>query len=59
LSPSNLPEELAERRRLFFAKGALEFWVCGLDGQMAYFDPAGTLPQSGLCPGFPKQLSLD
>jgi Uma2 family endonuclease len=59
LSPPNLEEELAERRRLFFAKGALEFWVCGLDGQMTFFDPAGTLPQSRLCPDFPRQISLD
>lgn len=59
LSPSNLDEELAERRRLFFAKGALEFWVCRLDGQMAFYDHAGALPQSRLCPNFPKQISLD
>ena len=59
LSPSNLEGQMNERRRLFFEKGALEFWLCGLNGEMSFFDPAGPIPHSRLCPEFPKQISLD
>src|SRR5260370_28127904 len=38
LSPSNVEGELSERRRLCFGQGALEFWVCGLRGEMSFFD---------------------
>src|SRR6478672_7217234 len=31
-SPSNQTEEIEERKRLFFEKGALEVWTCGLAG---------------------------
>ena len=58
-SPSNQEGELMERKRLFFEKGADEFWLCGLSGEMSFFDQAGEIPQSKLCPGFPKQILLD
>jgi len=59
LSPSNAAGELEERKRLFFAKGALEFWVCGLNGEMSFFDPGGPIPHSRLYPDFPKHVRLD
>jgi Uma2 family endonuclease len=59
VSPSNLQEELEERKRLFFQKGALEFWLCALDGKMSFFDPGGQIPRSKLCPEFPKQVTLE
>src|SRR5262249_50300925 len=59
VSPSNTAEEIEERKRLFFEKGAVEFWICGLDGSMSFFDPAGAIPNSKLCPGFPRQISLE
>jgi Uma2 family endonuclease len=58
VSPSNLEGELAERKRLFFQKGALEFWLCGLDGEMSFFDPSGQIPNSRLCPGFPDRIRV-
>jgi Uma2 family endonuclease len=58
-SPSDVEAELMERKQLFFEKGALEFWVCDRNGEMAFFDPAGAIPQSRLCPGFPKRILLD
>src|SRR4051794_36254398 len=33
-SPSNSDEELMERKRLYFEKGAEEFWICDLNGEM-------------------------
>jgi len=38
-------EQLGERMRLFFEKGAQEFWSCGVDGEMTFLDPSGK-PQS-------------
>ena len=59
LSPSNSEEEMSERKRLFFGQGAVEFWLCDLEGQVRFFDPAGSLPQSRLCPDFPTPVVLD
>ena len=59
VSPSNVEDELNERKRLFFQKGALEFWLCGLDGQLSFFDPGGPIPNSRLCPDFPHRVVLD
>ncbi len=59
VSPSNNEGELEERRRLFFEKGASEFWLCGLHGEMTFFDPGGQIDRSQLCPDFPKQVLID
>jgi Uma2 family endonuclease len=59
LSPANSEAELNDRKRLCFEKGALEFWLCGLEGDMSFYDPAGPLPASRLCPDFPRQVVLD
>src|SRR6266567_1661022 len=53
-SPSNEEAELLERKRLYFEKGAAEFWLCGLSGEMSFFDPVGEIAPSRLCPEFPK-----
>ena len=58
-SPANSHEELMERKALFFEKGADEFWLCGLSGRLTFYDPAGEIVQSKLCPDFPKQVTLD
>ena len=56
-SPSNSQEELMQRKSLCFRGGAQEFWLCDLIGGMRFFDPAGELTQSKLCPGFPGKLN--
>jgi len=58
-SPSNSAGEFMERQRLFFERGAQEFWICGILGDMTFCDPSGQIPQSNLCRDFPKKLSLD
>ena len=57
--PSNLEAELEERKRLFFQKGAVEFWLCAADGKLSFYDAGGPLPRSRLCPDFPAQITLD
>jgi Uma2 family endonuclease len=56
LSPSNSTEDIELKKRLYFAEGAQEVWVCGLEGQMKFFSPAGELKSSKLCPKFPKRI---
>jgi len=58
-SPSNSRAELMERERLYFEKGAQEFWLCDLNGRMTFLNPAGEIARSGLCPTFPSTVSLD
>lgn len=58
-SPSNSHAEFMERKQLYFEQGAVEFWICGLLGEMTFFDRTGEIPFSKLCPAFPKQIELD
>jgi Uma2 family endonuclease len=55
-SPSNSPEEIEMKRRLYFQKGAVEFWHCDAKGRMTHFDQTGQIAQSRLCPEFPKRV---
>jgi Uma2 family endonuclease len=55
LSPSNTPEEMAEKRALYFEAGAQEVWLCGLDGKIAFYTPE-TSAQSGICRDFPSRI---
>ena len=59
LSPSNQEAELRERKRLYFEKGAEEFWLSGMGGEMSFFDPSGKISHSKLCPDFPEKVRLD
>ena len=55
LSPSNTVEEMKEKRALYCEAGALEVWICGLDGKMEFYTP-DLSAASRLCPLFPGQL---
>jgi Uma2 family endonuclease len=57
-SPSNSDEEMDSKRQLYLAKGASEFWYCDAHGQITHFDRDGSIPQSKLCPQFPKQIGI-
>jgi hypothetical protein len=57
-SPANSMEEMMERKRLYFEKGAEELWLCNLNGKVAFYDEAAVIPQSKLCPGFSNILGL-
>jgi len=41
---------------LYFGAGALEFWMCDEAGNVTFYDPAGQLPKSKLCPSFPNKV---
>ncbi|MCL4177656.1 MAG: Uma2 family endonuclease [Verrucomicrobia bacterium] len=57
-SPSNTPEEIAQKCRLYLDKGALEFWYCDEQGRMSFFSQSGALPKSRFCPGFPDNVTV-
>lgn len=60
LSPSNTSEEMETKRRLYFDAGAIECWICDLEGKMKYYestDPGNAKQVSTLCPDFPNLIS--
>ena len=44
------------KRELYFRAGASEFWVCDESGRLSFYDSAGPIQKSALCPGFPDQV---
>lgn len=58
VSPSNAPEEQLEKGRLYLQAGAEEFWLCNEIGDMRFFDGAGLLEHSRLCPDFPAKIEF-
>ncbi len=58
LSPTNTRGEIVGKRDLYFERGAREVWVCDLEGKMTFYDPAGPLERSAICPKFPTLVKL-
>lgn len=50
ISPSNSVKEMEEKRELYFAKGAQEFWLCDEQGVLSFYDCTGQIPASRLFP---------
>ncbi len=60
ISPANTVQELEEKRRLYFEAVAEEVWVCGPEGDMAFFlksNPTAEADASILCPAFPARIN--
>ena len=57
-SSSNTNSEMDEKRQLYIAAGAVEFWVCNEHGDMSFFNSNGKLPQSNLAPRFPARVRI-
>ncbi len=58
LSFSNTNSEMEEKRALYISAGAIEFWVCNENGNMAFFDARGPLKTSNLIPDFPQKIQI-
>ncbi len=58
LSPSNSLAEMPEKQGLYFAGGAREFWLCGEEGAMRFYDRQVELGRSILAPEFPGHVEL-
>ena len=58
LSDSNTRTEMDEKKELYFARGAQEFWLCDTDGAMSFHNNHALLAQSALVPDFPGRVTL-
>ncbi len=59
LSPSNTPDEIAEKMALYFEAGAQEVWICENGTLQFHFPTTPKIrPSSGMCPTFPLQIDL-
>lgn len=56
LSPCNTKAEMDEKKELYFARGAREFWVCDRDGNMDFYKNTGMISRSELMPEFPDKI---
>lgn len=59
LSPSNTLQEMEEKRELYFARGAKEFWTCDGEGYIRFFKHDGELTGSDLIAAFPERIDID
>jgi len=60
LSVSNTQEQMRIKRELYFDAGAVECWICDLEGHMAYYhhqSPDPPMPHSQSCPDFPNPIA--
>ncbi len=58
VSPSNTREEQMHKGSLYLQAGAEEFWLCNELGDVRFFDAAGALESSRLCPKFPAKIEF-
>lgn len=58
LSPSNSRKEMDEKKELYFASGAEEFWLCDSEGGITVFGRAGITRQSNIISEFPAKIKL-
>jgi Uma2 family endonuclease len=57
MSKSNTDDEIKEKRKLYFEKGAKEVWVCK-NGKMSFYSPKRKLKRSILFPDFPAEVGI-
>ena len=57
-STSNSKKEMLEKRKLYFAAGAKEVWLCDENGAMSFFNVEGKLARSELVPEFPEKVDI-
>lgn len=58
LSPANTLAEMDEKKELYFARGAREFWICDKNGNMLFHKNTGTLNNSELISSFPQLVVI-
>lgn len=59
LSPSNSRSEMMQKKQLYFAKGAQEFWLCNQQGKLSFFNSQQELESSLLMPNFPHDIEIE
>ena len=57
LSPSNSKVEINTKKRLYFAGGAKEVWICDEQGKLTFWKQPGKLSCSELAHDFPQEIA--
>ena len=58
ISASNTKKEMLQKKDLYFAAGAEEFWICTETGELSFYNRSGEMKQSQLLPNFPAKISI-
>ena len=58
LSLSNTDKEMMQKKKLYFEKGAKEFWLCDENGLISFYNQKRKLKRSQLAPEFPQQIEI-
>jgi len=58
-SPSNTEEEMQEKKKLYFSKGAKEYWLCDEYGYLSFYSWEGKMEQSRCFPKMPDKVTVD
>lgn len=58
ISASNSKEEMMEKTALYFAAGAMEVWICSIDGILSFYNPSGEISESTMIQDFPKHVDV-
>lgn len=58
-SPSNALEEMMEKKELYFARGAREFWLCDESGDLSFYTVRGQIEASSLFPNMQKKIEAE
>ncbi len=59
LSPSNSKLEMLEKKELYFANGAKEFWLIDSNGRVSFYNRYEELTESCLILNFPKLIEIN
>ena len=58
MSPGNTKQQMLYKGRLYFEKGAQEFWICDNNGGMEFYNSEGQLERSALVHDFPARIEI-
>jgi Uma2 family endonuclease len=56
ISSSNTVKEMLYKKDLYFAAGAIEYWLCDKEGRLRFFNASGEIAKSKLVPKFPASV---
>ncbi len=58
LSAHNTQKEMSIKKKLYFERGAQEFWLCDENGNLSFYNARRKLKKSQLVPDFPNHIEL-
>ena len=58
-TPANSDAEMADKRSVYFARGARECWLCDEDGNVSFFSRQEKMDRSQLFPAMPDRVEAE